>query len=159
MLIEPQMSAKHGVEKLFKNFIEGKVLTLRDNELFSLDAAGKLHPLLSAPPVEIVASIGKEGAREGANISRYSYRLSCEPEPFWISLFTFFQNSGFSVFITDDNTLQVTTFEGLHQNAMSIAKNCISLSNSTYKHFYNRAKALARSEEQARSESDEDIAI
>ncbi|MDQ8181707.1 hypothetical protein [Pelagicoccus sp. SDUM812005] len=137
-------------DEIFKAHFGDKDLTLRGDRTIWLRADGAHVPVFTAPDVRIIEDLGKEDTQSPGNIVRFSYRLSEIADPFWLTLFAFFQQSGFSVFISEDHTLQVTTFEGLHASTFGIAKNCIRLSNSTYRHYATRARALAYAQDVGR---------
>ncbi|MBD5779911.1 hypothetical protein IEN85_10465 [Pelagicoccus sp. NFK12] len=141
-------------EEIFQTHFGKLELSLRDGQTVSLQANGSANPIFAASPVRIVEDLGKEETESPGNIVRSSYRLSEIEDPFWLALFAFFQQSGFSVFIDGQGILRVTTFEGLQASTLGIARNCIRLANSTYKHYATRAQSLAYANDKAKGIAD-----
>lgn len=141
------------VNDIYEHHFGDKQLTYTGGEVYEILSNGALRPVLNGRKVLIGEMIDEVSSETLSNILTYRFRLSRIDDPFWVALFDFFQESGFTIFIDDEGVLRVTTFGGLYGTTFGIAKNCISLANSTYLYFRDQAKREAKRQDLERGSS------
>lgn len=141
------------VNDIYERYFGDKRLTLVSGEVYEVLSDGTLRPVLGGRKVQIGEMIDEVSSESVSNIVTYRFRLSQIDDPFWLALFVHFQESGYTIFIDDEGVLRVTTFGGLYGTTFGIAKNCISLANSTYLYFRDQAKRSAREQDLKREQA------